>query len=145
MSVFLGLAVFAIIIYFIYSNIARVKGYVCLGCGYDGPMKKRLGGSGFIELMLWLFFIIPGIIYTSWRGSKKIYTCPQCKNEKVVKASHPDAIALLERKSMVKCNYCAEEIKPDAKICKHCGKEVQSIKAEPVEVKQSSNFRMLTD
>jgi len=30
--------------------------------------------------------------------------------------------------SMIKCPYCAELIKKEAKICKHCGKEIELLK-----------------
>ena len=33
-------------------------------------------------------------------------------------------LALLTRSNLKKCPYCAEYIKPEAKVCKHCGREV---------------------
>jgi transcription elongation factor Elf1 len=104
-------------------------------------MEKKLPGNIYIEILLWLLIIVPGIIYTTWRWTgKRTYICPKCYNDKVVENSHPDAIALRQRKSLVKCKYCAEEIKPDAKMCKHCGRDV-----EPDAVQQSSDFRMNID
>ena len=35
-----------------------------------------------------------------------------------------EANKIKQENAMVKCPFCAEKIQPDAKICKHCGKEV---------------------
>lgn len=43
--------------------------YVCLECHTPGRPKTVVGGSALVEIALWLFFIIPGLIYTLWRSS----------------------------------------------------------------------------
>lgn len=54
----------------------------CANCGImnEVPLKNRMKGSFPIELVLWLFFIIPGIIYTIWRYTSKetVAICPNC-------------------------------------------------------------------
>ncbi len=49
---------------------------VCPNCGYIG--KGQVRGHILIELMLWLVYIIPGLIYSIWRLSAKRTVCPEC-------------------------------------------------------------------
>lgn len=57
----------------------------CPNCGYEGPSKLLVKGSGGVELVLWLFLIVPGLVYSAWRMSNKVKICPDCLNEKVVR------------------------------------------------------------
>lgn len=34
--------------------------------------------------------------------------------------------SLAEREGLRKCPYCAEHIQPDAVVCKHCGRELET-------------------
>ena len=49
-------------------------------CGYQGKLKKKFAGNSGIELVLYLFFIIPGLIYSSWRSSAATMGCPKCQS-----------------------------------------------------------------
>ena len=42
---------------------------VCTVCGSVGFPKKVTPGSFLVELGLWIFFILPGVIYSVWRLS----------------------------------------------------------------------------
>ena len=59
----------------------KITYYQCPNCGYFGKKTKTIvKGSGCLEIFLWLFFIIPGIIYTIIRSlsvTKKV--CPECE------------------------------------------------------------------
>lgn len=50
----------------------------CPNCGYEGMPKSYTGGSMGIEIVLWLFFLLPGFIYSIWRLSTRCYVCPKC-------------------------------------------------------------------
>ena len=39
----------------------------CPHCGVTGMPRKVTKGSFGIELILWLFFLLPGLIYSVWR------------------------------------------------------------------------------
>ena len=54
------------------------KQFECKLCGHKGAAKNYTPGSILIELILWLFFIIPGIIYSCWRVSKREKVCAKC-------------------------------------------------------------------
>lgn len=54
---------------------------ICESCGYVGSPETKAAGGGFgclVEVILWLLFIIPGIIYTVWRLSTIKKVCPKC-------------------------------------------------------------------
>ena len=55
------------------------KEMLCTNCGYQGKPKKKLAGNSGIELILYLFFIIPGLLYSSWRSSSATEGCPKCQ------------------------------------------------------------------
>lgn len=62
---------------------------ICTACGYAGEVKMRNKGNVLIELILWFFFIIPGIIYSIWRRSDKKNICPQCGNITMIPINTP--------------------------------------------------------
>jgi len=51
---------------------------ICPHCGYLGDSKIVTKGSFWIELVLWIFFIIPGVIYSLWRLTSRASVCPSC-------------------------------------------------------------------
>jgi ribosomal protein L32 len=53
---------------------------VCTSCGYVGEPREITKGSIWIEVVLWLCFIVPGIIYSVWRSSTsaQLNVCPSC-------------------------------------------------------------------
>lgn len=57
---------------------ARRTDWVCTRCGHVGATNMETPGSVLIEVILWLFFLIPGIIYSIWRGNKRHRVCRQC-------------------------------------------------------------------
>jgi len=68
---------------------------ICTACGYAGASNKRNKGNGLIELILWLFFLIPGIIYSIWRRSDKQNSCLKCGNKSMIPANTPMGQKLL--------------------------------------------------
>jgi ribosomal protein S27E len=57
-------------------------------CSRCGSISKRAAkrGSLAVEVLLWLFFLVPGIIYTIWW---RVRVCPVCGSQKVFPASSP--------------------------------------------------------
>jgi hypothetical protein len=51
----------------------------CHTCGKDGKGIRQLAGNAGVELLLWLFFLVPGLFYSIWRHSDKTYRCPHCQ------------------------------------------------------------------
>lgn len=57
---------------------------VCPTCGHHGETATRTKGSMAIEIVLWLLFIVPGVIYSLWRLSTRRAVCAQCGAETLV-------------------------------------------------------------
>ena len=70
---------------------------VCTNCGTQGKPKRETPGSFLIELILWLCMVVPGLIYTIWRISKRHDTCPVCKSSSIVPAGSPAAIRINQK------------------------------------------------
>ena len=96
----------------------------CQNCGSTARVWKKNRGSFGLEVVLWLFFLLPGILYSLWRLSGKVSTCPKCGSEDMVLISSPKAQAAINLSERVKCSFCAELIKPDAKVCRFCGNKI---------------------
>ena len=63
----------------------RQREFYCMDCGYRGRAKNYTKGSLALEILLWLFFIVPGLIYSFWRLTSGKYTgCPVCRSEKII-------------------------------------------------------------
>lgn len=50
----------------------------CPNCQHTGKAKLAIGGNLAIELVLWLTFLIPGLLYHLWRNSTMRYSCSAC-------------------------------------------------------------------
>ncbi|MBL8316084.1 MAG: hypothetical protein JNK55_20295 [Rubrivivax sp.] len=64
---------------------------VCTNCGHVGETKTLTKGHIAIELILWLCFLIPGIIYSVWRHASRVEVCPVCGNDKLLPKAAPMA------------------------------------------------------
>lgn len=62
---------------------------VCTICGYVGEAKTVTKGHFALELVLWLCFIVPGIVYSIWRLTTRYEACPLCENKNLIPGSAP--------------------------------------------------------
>lgn len=88
-----GIIVSCIVIAFIALHI--VGGYldgqspvICHSCGSRGA-KTLTPGSILIELVLWLCFILPGLIYSIWRLCGRRKVCAACSASSLVPIQSP--------------------------------------------------------
>jgi hypothetical protein len=65
----------------------------CTDCGHLGSPSTDTPGSILVELVLWLCFIIPGLIYSLWRHHKRHQVCALCSGANLIPANSPKAIA----------------------------------------------------
>lgn len=97
----------------------------CLACGYEGNMKTWLGnysGPQFIALILLLFYVIPGLIFIAWGWGK--HKCPQCGTLGRSMIFTQKTYSPVDTGPEKKCPFCAENIKAEAIVCKHCNRDM---------------------
>ena len=58
--------------------------HVCKDCGTVAESKTTAKGSFAVEVVLWLCFIVPGLIYSVWRMATKYEACPACGSDKLL-------------------------------------------------------------
>jgi hypothetical protein len=74
----------------------------CPNCGTVAYPQNRKSGSPLVEILLWLFFLVPGIIYSIWRASTKRLVCPKCEHSGTIPLDSPIAQAALAKQSATK-------------------------------------------
>jgi hypothetical protein len=63
----------------------------CGDCGSEGTPNFETRGSIFIELVLWLCFLVPGLVYSLWRLTSKRRVCASCGGERLLPPESPMA------------------------------------------------------
>jgi hypothetical protein len=73
------------------------KEWYCPSCGSIGRPKTYTKGSIFIEIILWLCLIVPGLVYSLWRmTSGRSKGCASCGATSIIPADSPKAKAALQ-------------------------------------------------
>jgi hypothetical protein len=67
---------------------------VCTNCGTHGKPRTHTKGSLVIEIMAWLLFLVPGLLYSLWRLSSRYRGCPSCGAPNMIPEDSPRAMAL---------------------------------------------------
>lgn len=71
--------------------------HICTTCGTEAAGGFRRRGNGAAELLLWVCFIVPGLVYTAWRNlGAKVRICLKCGHERMIPLSTPIGIRLHE-------------------------------------------------
>lgn len=82
---------------------------ICTQCGYVGNPKTAIDGHGCLEIVLWLLFIIPGLIYSIWRSTSRHKVCPKCKSSNLIPIDSPRGQKIMdETKSNEKIEKVSE-------------------------------------
>ena len=74
---------------------------ICQDCGTTGVPKKVTKGSIWIEIILWLCFLIPGLIYSIWRLTTRYDACPKCKSKSIIPTDSPKGKELSKEYDLV--------------------------------------------
>ena len=67
------------------KNRAVIRdGMLCTRCLEKVIPKLEAKGSTGVEIVLWLFFLVPGLIYSIWRRAEELRICPSCGSQDLV-------------------------------------------------------------
>lgn len=69
----------------------------CTSCGHEGQARTRTKGSLLIEIILWLSFLLPGVIYTIWRHISRERVCSACGSSTLIPPDSPAALDMKRR------------------------------------------------
>lgn len=72
---------------------------LCKNCYHQGQPITKVQGSMLVELALWLFFIVPGLLYSFWRLTTKHKVCPECFERGMIPNTSPAAQLILAQLS----------------------------------------------
>jgi len=70
--------------------------YICTQCRHIGDRDLNRKGKASVEVILWLLFLVPGLIYSIWRRTGRWFACPVCGSHHLVPFRSPlgrDALA----------------------------------------------------
>jgi len=81
------------------SGLLQGKPRFCTTCGHEGGTETKARGNLAIEVILWLLFIVPGLIYSIWRVSSRHPVCASCGAATLVPPDSPMALAHKKRLS----------------------------------------------
>jgi len=65
----------------------------CSNCGAVEIPQSITPGSFLLEVVLWLCFVLPGLIYSIWRLTNRYRGCPVCRQPGMVPLESPRARA----------------------------------------------------
>jgi hypothetical protein len=71
---------------------------ICSRCSYVGKPVLIKEGNVFLEILLWLLIVVPGVFYTAWRQSCRYYGCPNCKAKKMAPVNSLRGKELMRKK-----------------------------------------------
>ena len=85
-----ALTIFALMV----IKSARRPDMYCPHCGTIGTPSLRRKGSGAMQIVLLLFFVVPGILYWMWRQTARPEVCPTCRQPGLIPADSPRAVEM---------------------------------------------------
>ena len=110
----------------------------CLDCGFVGKSKWQTPGTLALEIVLWLFFVVPGVIYSLWRWRASHEECGACGKRHIVPTDSSAAQEAFRRLSPSSspnvwyCMACGEPIFRAGNRCEKCAAPSPRTSDEPV-------------
>lgn len=68
----------------------------CPRCGWAGEPVTVTPGSYHMEIVLWICFLAPGLLYSLWRLHQRHQACPSCHSSALIPAQSPAARASMQ-------------------------------------------------
>lgn len=79
------------------GKISESANTICTHCGTRGSPKRMTRGNIGIEIVLWICFLVPGLIYSIWRLTTKQDVCPSCEQPGMINVNTPNGRLLVEK------------------------------------------------
>ena len=79
------------------ESIMAKKEYVCDNCHHIGPAISKTPGSIFFEIVLWIIFILPGVLYSIYRLISKKQVCSVCESDQLIPIDSPRGKELVDQ------------------------------------------------
>ena len=96
-TLLVALLIFAIA-WGVYAAMRGTPPRFCTACGHLGKPRIQTRGSLLIEIVLWIAFIVPGVIYSIWRHTTRGEVCEACGGANLIPPDSP--VALKMRKDL---------------------------------------------
>lgn len=77
--------------------MSEPKRMICTVCGTVSKPQDSIKGSIWIEIVLWLSFLLPGVIYSIWRHTTKGKVCASCGSAAIIPLSSPQGKILYKK------------------------------------------------
>ncbi len=74
-----------------------MRNVICADCGSRDSQRTVTNGSFWIELLLLVFFILPGLIYGLWRLTTRHKACAKCGSKRLIPLDTPAGRELAAR------------------------------------------------
>lgn len=104
-----------------------MKTLMCTNCGTMAEPIKSKRGNLLIEILLWIFLTVIGVIYTIWRRTFLPPVCPACGAPHMVSLDSPIGQRLqlgqanvLERTGSIELNPDDHDADTNDQICTNC-------------------------
>jgi hypothetical protein len=93
---FAVLALFAIVLLYKSIRNSLLKEKLCKTCGAIEKPARVVPGSLILEIILWICFLLPGMLYTGYRISKKYWACLNCGSREIIPLDSPLAAQFIK-------------------------------------------------
>lgn len=70
---------------------------ICTTCGFVGPAVTKTPGNIWYEIILWIFFILPGVLYSIYRLASKKQVCSSCGNPTLIPIDSPKGQEMMRK------------------------------------------------
>ena len=75
-----------------------MKELLCTQCLTQAPPKIYTPGNSVLEVILWLFLLLPGLIYSIWRHTARYKGCRNCEGKTLIPLNSPRARELMSNR-----------------------------------------------
>ena len=97
---------------------------VCTNCGHVGSTTTVTKGHFALEVVMWICFLVPGIIYSVWRLTTRQEACSVCGNVNLLPKAAPMAQKFLRENPPEKLAVPTEPPRRPSKASVSAGKSL---------------------